>query len=140
MDEKAVFDLLDDKELLLEAHAASSPYVMRRAFELARPMREFSGHVEFGGELHRRIARMAGEPAVDPVTLAAHVYALELTGATDELRSAAKSVLGQEALRDDEMVGQFVGYTAQRLMHPRKQISQAKHLEKQELEQLAEAL
>jgi hypothetical protein len=139
MDNDKLLGLLEDHRVLLEAQAASSAYVMRKAFVASRELQAFAGRTNLAPALLERVERLTKEPG-DPVVLGAHLYALELTGADDEIRAATLQVLGNEALRDDPLAGQFAGQVAARLVRFEDKVAAGSYFEPEELEGVLGAL
>jgi hypothetical protein len=139
MNDDRLFNLLKDPHVLLEAHAASSAYVMRSAFDESKELSAFAGRTDLAAEIRERIAELAKERG-DPVLLSAHLFALELTGAIGEARSAVEQVLRDEALRRDPLAGQFAGQVGARLVGSEDKIALGGHFSPEELGELLRAL
>ena len=131
--------LLEDPRVLLEAHAASSAYVMRKAFAESKELQVFGGRVDLAPAILDRIQRLS-DAGSDPVVVSAHLYALELTGAATEVGAAVVQVLGDEALRADPMLGQFAGQTGASLIHTDDRVAAGSYFEPEELKGILRAL
>jgi len=127
--------LLEDQHTLHLAYAASSAYVMRRAFESIKELQAFRGRADLAPSILERLAALVREPK-DPVVIAAHLYALELTGSRGETGKGALAAL--RALRKDPMVSQFAGHTAAGLV--RERLAPGVFLKKEELEEIVRAV
>ena len=104
MDTDKLLGSLEDQHVLIEAYAASSSYVMRKAFAMSEKLEAFRGRNDLAPNILARIEQLTKKPG-DPVILGAHLYALELTGAKPEIRTAMLRVLEEEKLRDGPLVG-----------------------------------
>ena len=77
MMEERFLNVLGDQEVLFDAYAASSAYVLHKAFEGIEQLQAFRGRKELAPLLVEHIDAMADEPA-DPIVFGAHLYALSL--------------------------------------------------------------
>jgi len=139
MPDLAPLRLLEDRRVLLEAQAASSAYVLRRALEATKELQVFRGRADLANFLVQHVERFTAEPA-DPVVLAAHLYALELTGARRELIASTLRVLKARQWRGDALAGVFAGHVAAGLVRGRKQLAPEAALTPAALDELREAL
>jgi hypothetical protein len=139
MPDQALFRLLEDRRVLLEAHAASSAYVLRRGLEGTAALRAFRRRLDLAPLLLQRIEQLSTGPG-DPVALAAHVYALELTGGQRELTTSLIGVLKTPRWREDTIVGVFAGHVANGLLRDRRKLTPDAHLLPSDLDKIREAL
>jgi hypothetical protein len=130
---------LNDFEILIEAYAASSPYVMREAFMRIKQFDSFKGRQDLAPDVIRKLSSLIKKPK-DPVIIAAHLYALELIGQKKELRSSTSGVLGNNTLVNDPMVGQFAGQIGYRLLYPRRKLDPNAFISIAEMKKIASAL
>jgi len=116
MERNKLMALLEDRETLLEAYAASSAYVLRKAYESIEALQVFRGKAALAPAVLQRLqAHLAAGSPWDPVVIGAHLYALELTGAHPETCRAVAAVLREPVFRQDLLVGQLAGRLARRL-------------------------
>lgn len=134
-----LMDLLDDPGVLLEAYAASSAYVMREAFMASKQLQVFKRRRDLALAILGRVKLLTRKPR-DPVVLGAHLYALELTGADDEIRAATLHVLRHKALQDDPLAGQFAGQIGFNLTHAKKKLAPGTYLAPADLQGVVKAL
>lgn len=139
MPDETLLRLLEDRRVLLEAHAASSAYVLRRALEGTAALRAFRRRSDLAPLLLQRIEQRSTDPG-DPVALAAHVYALELTGAQRELTTSLLSVLKIRRWREDSVMGVFAGHMASGLLRDRRKLAPDAHLLPADLDKIRQAL
>lgn len=116
MMEERLLNVLGDHEVLFDAYAASSAYVLHKALEGIEELRAFRDRKELAPLLVEHIDSMAKEPT-DPVVLGAHLYALSLTGADDGIGNGIRRVLREEVLRRDPLVGQLAAFEGAKLLH-----------------------
>lgn len=116
MMEERFLNVLGDPEILFDAYAASSAYVLHKAFEGIEQLQAFRGRKELAPLLVEHIDAMADEP-VDPVVFGAHLYALVMTGAEETIGRGLRRVLGVESLRRDPLVGPLAAYEGAKLLH-----------------------
>lgn len=109
MTDEKLLALLEDQHTLLLASAASSAYVMRRGFEMAKSLQEFKGRADLAPAILERLTVHLKEPK-DPTVIGAHLYALELTGAPKEMAQGA--VMTLRRLKEDPLAGQFAAQVA----------------------------
>ncbi len=138
MPDEKLLALLEDRHLLLQAAAASSAYVMRRAFEATRELQVFKGRADLAPDILERLHGLAGKS--DPVIIGAHLYALELTGARRELAKGVLALLEDKAFRQDPLAGQFAANIGARLVRKDERLTPAQPLAPGELEELLKAL
>lgn len=115
MMEERFLNVLGDQEVLFDAYAASSAYVLHKAFEGIEQLQAFRGRKELAPLLVEHIDAMADEPA-DPIVFGAHLYALSLTGAEEPIGRGIRRVLGLESLRRDPLVGPLAAYEGAKLL------------------------
>lgn len=139
MDTDKPLESLKDQNVLIEAYAASSSYVMRKAFVASEKLDAFRGRNDLAPNILARIEQLTKKPS-DPVILGAHLYALELTGAKPEIHTAILRILEEEKLRDDPLVGQIAGEIGFKLVKTRKQLTPGAYLTIDELQGVVEAL
>jgi hypothetical protein len=106
MDNDELLGFLEDPKALMDAYAASSAYVLRKFFTASKKLQAFTGRTDLAPSLLEELKRQA-KNLKDPVKLGALLYALELTGASREIRAGALHVLRNKALRDEPLAGQF---------------------------------
>lgn len=133
-----LLEALEDPQVLLEAYAASAPHVLRRALEGTKALQGFRQRADLARDIVGRMTALG--PRADPVKLAAHLYALELTGATREARAALAKVLAEPRHRDDALLGQFAGLMAVRLLGRIAPQGPYPRLSPEEVEKVAEEL
>ncbi|MCL6581577.1 MAG: hypothetical protein K6U08_08205 [Firmicutes bacterium] len=109
-----LLEVLEDSQVLLQAYAASAPHVLRRALEGTKALQGFRHRADLARDIVGRM--MALGTRGDPVKIAVHLYALELTGATREARAALARVLAEPRHREDPVLGQFAGLMGVRLL------------------------
>ncbi len=116
MERNRLLALLEDRETLLEAYAASSAYVLRKAYERIEALQAFKDKAALAPAVLERLEAHleAGRPR-DPVVIGAYLYALELTGARPETARAAAAVLRDPVFRQDPLVGQLAGRLGEHL-------------------------
>ena len=110
MSEEGLLRHLRDPEVLLQAYAASSAYVLRQAYQIIPELQAFRDKETLVSpvlEQLQLIRQAPGHP--DPVVVGAHLYALEIAGAEPETARAVASVLRDPVLRDDPLLGQLAG-------------------------------
>lgn len=139
MPDQTLLRLLEDRRVLLEAHAASSAYVLRRALQGTAALRAFRRRSDLAPLLLQRIEQSSAAPG-DPVALAAHVYALELTGARRELTTSLVTVLKARRWREDPVAGVFAGHVANGLLRDRRTLAADAHLLPADLDKIRQAL
>jgi hypothetical protein len=139
MSNDRLLGLLEDQHILLEARAASSAYVMRKAFRACEELQAFKGRADIAPALLEKVGELIKEPT-DPVILGAHLYALELTGADSETRAAMLQVLRNEALQGDPMVSQFAGHIGFNLIRPEEKLTPGTYLDQSELQKVVRSL
>lgn len=108
MPDEELLSVLEDWRSLRLAYAASSDYVMRKAFEQTKPLEAFRGAAALAPAILQRYKGLADKTG-DTVILGAHLYALQLTGDVAALRQAVVFSLEQRALRQDTCLAQFAG-------------------------------
>ncbi len=117
MAEDRLLRVLTDREVLLEAYAASSAYVLRRVYESVRELQAFRGKAALAPAILRRLVALTRAPGPkDAVVIGAHLYALELAGSRPEVRKAVAAVLREPALKEDLLLGQLAGRIGQKLI------------------------
>lgn len=139
MDTDKLLESLEDRNVLLEAHAASSAYVMRKAFAASEKLHAFEGRNDLAPIILERIKQLTEKPC-DPVILGASLFALELTNDKPEIHAAVLHVLEKEELRDDPLIGQLAGEIGFKLIKTRKQLTPGTYLTIDELQGVIEAL
>lgn len=110
MADEKLLATLQDRRALLEAYAASSAWVMRRAFERVKDIQAFRGRKDLAPTLLEKLAGIG--PPGDPVIVGAHLYALELTGARREIAKGVVHVLKGPGRKDPHLVGQLAGFAS----------------------------
>ena len=130
---------LSDRNVLLEAHAASSAYVMQKAFAASEKLNAFRGRKDLAPAILAKIEELSANPG-DPVILGAHLYVLELIGAKPELKEAILRLLENDGLRADPLIGQQAGEIAIRQAKPDKRLDPGANLSIEDLKDLADAL
>jgi len=130
---------LQDQEVLLAAYAASSAFVMHRAFEAMEKLRAFRGRTDLAPAIVARLKALSKKPR-DPVILGAHLYALGLTGARREMGKGISLILEKDLLRQDPLVGQLAGTMGAGLVHPKKKLAPGAVFQAKELEAILTAL
>jgi len=131
--EEQQLKLLEDTHLLRLAYAASSDYVMRLSFERIEELNAFRRKTGLAPAILKQYKRLV-ETVRDSVILGAHLYALELTGATDAVRQAVVITLDQRELRQDPMVAQTAGKIAARLI--RRRLVRGKDLSERQIDEI----
>lgn len=121
VNEQQLLKRLVDREVLGEAYAASSAYVMRKAFEANKALAPFKGRADLAPAIIKQFERQRTKRP-DWVVLSAHLYALQLTGADRETRNAVKVVLRDKVLKADPMVGQFAAHVGNNLVKYKKRV------------------
>ena len=137
--DKLIIESLEDQNVLIEAYAASSSYVMRKAFAASEKLDAFKGRNDLAPTILSRIEQLTKKPS-DPVIFGAHLYALELTNAKPEIRAAVLHVLEKEELQNDPLVGQIAGEIGFKQVAPKKQLTPGAYLTVEELQGVVEAL
>jgi hypothetical protein len=131
--------LLQDREVLLEAHAASSAYVMRRAFEGIKELKAFRGRTDLAPAILARLQSLSKEPR-DPVMLGAHLYALELTGSHLEIGKGVSLLLEKRPIFQDPLLGQFAGSVGATLARMTEKLVPGTVFQAKDLEAILKAL
>lgn len=134
-----LLESLEDQHVLIEAYAASSSYVMKKAFTTSEKLHAFKGRNDLALSILARIEQLTKEPS-DPVILGVHLYALELTGAKPEINAALLHVLEKEGLRTDPLIGQLAGEIGFNQVKPKNQLAPGAYLSAEELQSVADAL
>lgn len=116
MPEDKLLAVLQDRQALLEAYAASSARVMRGVFERHKVLKPFRGRRDLAPAILERLKGI--HPPGDPVIIGAHLYALELTGARPEMARGVTFVLRAQGKKDPYLVGQLAGFTGAALLRP----------------------
>lgn len=116
MMEERFLNVLGDPEVLVDAYAASSAYVLHKAFDGIEPLQAFRGRKELAPMIVEHIDAMADE-ATDPVVFGAHLYALSLTGDQEPIGRGIRRVLSVESLRRDPLVGPLAAFEGAKLLH-----------------------
>ncbi len=130
-------EILRDRRVLLEAHAASSAYVMRRVFESSRELTVFSKRADLAPEIAGKIEK-ALEGRFDPVFLSAHLFALEMTGVRAQIVRATGRILRDKRALEDPLLGQFAGQIGSRIIGLKK--PSESHLTFEELKKVSQSL
>ncbi len=112
-----LLSLLEDRSILLDAYAASSVYVMQKAFKNIKRLQAFKDRTDLAPSLLKKIRNLTRKLR-DPIILGAHLYALEITMARREILQATILVLKQPAHRYDPLIGQIAGHIGKRLLRP----------------------
>ena len=133
--DKLIIESLEDQNVLIEAYAASSSYVMRKAFAASEKLDAFKGRNDLAPTILSRIEQLTKKPS-DPVIFGAHLYALELTSDKPKIRAAVLHVLEKEEFRDDPLSGE-IGF---KQVAPKKQLTPGAYLTVEELQGVVEAL
>lgn len=139
MDIDKPLEPLEDKSDFIEAYAASSSYVMRKAFAASEKLNAFKGRQDLAPAILAKIEQLLEKPG-DPVILGAHLYALELTSAKPQINAAVLRVLEKEGLRDDPLIGQLAGEIGFKQATPDKQLTPGAYLTPEELKAVVDAL
>jgi len=139
MDNDKLLDALQDPQVLIDAYAASSAYVMHKAFDSTSVLQAFKGRRDLSLAIRARIDKLI-KTKVDPIIVSAHLYALELTGSEQDLNKATLHVLENSELRDDPLVGQFAGEIGFHLMHAEKELSPGAYLSMQDMDRVVQSL
>ena len=139
MENDKLLDVLQDPHVLFEAYAASSAYVMHKAFDITEQLQAFKGRSDLSETIRARIDKLTEERA-DPIIISAHLYALELTGSEPELRKATLHVLENPVFRDDPLTGQFAGEIGFHLMHAEKELSPGAYLSAKDMQRVVQSL
>ncbi len=139
MPEETPLSLLEDWRTLKLAYAASSDFVMRRAFETTKKFQSFRGRADLAPAILERFKALARGPA-DSVVLGAHLYALELTGAKPVLRAAIIFSLEEKRLREDPRTAQFAGKLGAAMLTPARKPSRGADLTEGQLDEVRDAL
>ncbi|MGV2390640.1 MAG UNVERIFIED_CONTAM: hypothetical protein LVR29_27735 [Microcystis novacekii LVE1205-3] len=118
---------------------ASSAYVMQKAFDSSKELQAFKNQVDLAPAILERVDSLTRQPS-NPVVLSAYLYALELTGAEPQIRSATRQVLGNSLLRSDPLVGQFAGQIGFNLIRTERELTPSDYLTSEELERVLKTL
>lgn len=138
MNNDKLLGLLEDQRVLLDAYAASSAYVMRKAFAASKELQAFKDRTDLAPTILEKVGRLTKRPG-DPVVLSAHLYVLVLTGAEREILAATLQVLREKVLRDNPLAGQFAAQIGAKVVSLEKTVQES-HFEPDELEKVFHAL
>ncbi len=139
MEDVKLLKSIEDRRVLMEAYAASSSYVLRKAFAASEKLKEFEGREDLAPDILSKVEKLAEKPN-DPVIIGAHLYALELTRAKPQLHTAVLRVLEKENFQEDPLIGQFAGGIAFKLVKTKKQFAIDAYFTKEELQGVVKAL
>jgi viroplasmin and RNaseH domain-containing protein len=115
IENEKILNMLKDFNVLMLAYTASSDYVMRLSFEQIKELQVFRGKTELAPAILKQYRKII-KSFRDSVILGAHLYALELTGEKDSIKSAILSTLSLKELRQDPRVTQIAVKIAAKLI------------------------
>lgn len=139
MPETRLLNNLTDPQVLLPAYAASSAYVMHRAFQDMEEMEVFRSRAEMAPALVERLQALQDE-TTDAVILGAHLHALSLTGDPDNIRRGVRGVLKQDSLRGEPLVRQLAAFEGAEALHLRTPSSRELSFPPEEIDSILEKL
>jgi hypothetical protein len=130
--------ILEDQQILLDAYAASSAYVLRKIFNDEKKLKVFKGKTDLAPTILEKIQELTKEPG-NPVILSLHLFALELTGADAEIISGTVQVMRDKTFRLGTMEGQFACHVGSRFVG-REKTEPGSYFETEEIEEVFQAL